>query len=225
MEGITYGASPNEDAGHEDGVGLDYVGQRSDHLDTDLDDLDFDPLDYAEYDDECLDERGLDDDDPAFHEQSLAHGGDRSDLVDLELAPLLSELWRAGLGTYSSCQDLGESLADLADWHPHMADYVQSLRGTASIDFAPPDAQPFLDLVAAAGPPEPVYDRMTRWTADGAWRFNLPILDLPDGAGGYSFRILSIQVHFPRADIRAVTDCVRRHNDRVDHAHKAGARR
>ena len=201
---------------------VEFLRHRPDDLHVDYDDLDFDPLDFAE-DDAWLDEDDPDDGERTFHEQSLAEWGDRHDLVDREMAPLLSELWRAGVGTYSSCQDLGESLADLAFRHPHMAGYVDSLRGRASIDFVPPDAQLFLDLVAAAGPPPPLYDRMTRWTAEGAWSFNLPMLDLPDGAGGFSFRILSIQLHFPRADLPEVTGCVRRHNQRADEARKAAA--
>jgi hypothetical protein len=164
---------------------------------------------------------GDDEHEPTFHPQAAAQWGDHRAMVDVEMAPLVTELWRAGIETYSSCQDLGESLGDLALRLPHMAAHVRTLDGRAALDLSPPDAQPVLDMVAAAGPLGSVYDRMTRWTAEGAWKYGLLMLDLPDDDGSYSFRILGIQLVFPRRDIPALTQALRRHNARLDEARRA----
>lgn len=116
----------------------------------------------------------------------------------------------------SSCQDVGESLAELGDRHPHMASYVEAARGRALIDLSPPDAQPLLDMITAANPSAGLYDRMTRWTAEGAWKYSLVMLDLPDDDGTYSFQILAIQVGFPRTDIKEVTRCLNDQNERLE---------
>jgi hypothetical protein len=149
------------------------------------------------------------------HPQILVEAGGQRAYVDHELAPLLRELWRAGIDTYSSCQDLGESVEDLLEAMPHLGPYVDFHSGRAVIDFSPPDAQRFLNLVAGATPPPALYDRMARWTAEGAWRVDLIVLDAPAAPDRHDFRIFGTQVQFPRYDIPGVIACLRRHNERL----------
>jgi hypothetical protein len=186
------------------------------------DGFDFDPVEFAEDWEDWLDDDEADE--PRVHPQALAEWGEKRALVDAELAPLVTELWRAGIDSFSSCQDLGESLAELGRQLPQMATYVEGRRGRALLDLSPPDAQPFLDMVATSGPAGALYDRMTRWTAVDAWRYSLVMLDLPDEHGTYSFTILAIQVELPRKDIPAVTRGIRRHNARSERD-RAGTRR
>ena len=67
---------------------------------------------------------GSDEEDAAgneqFHPTSLVTLGDRRANVDVELAPLVLELWRADIETDSCCQDCGEYLASGADTDPHI---------------------------------------------------------------------------------------------------------
>jgi hypothetical protein len=162
--------------------------------------------------------REVDDNDidlDARHPQVLAQWGTRRAYVDWEMAPLLRELWEAGVDTIASCQDLGESLENLPVRSPHMAAFVEAATGQAVIDFYPPDAQVFLTLVANGAPPSAMYDRMTRWTAKGGWHVALDLMDVPRAAHQHDFRVFGSQVRFPRADVPLIIECLRRHNERV----------
>jgi len=60
----------------------------------------------------------------------------------------------AGLETISSCQNAGESLADLPKDEPHMAAQIAQLRGRLYIDFCRSgNIAEFLNLVMAGDPP------------------------------------------------------------------------
>jgi len=57
--------------------------------------------------------------------------------VDLELGPLIVEIWRAGIETIHSCQDVGENIGGLAAQLPHLAETARRELGRASIGFPP----------------------------------------------------------------------------------------
>jgi hypothetical protein len=164
----------------------------------------------------------------------VAHGGLAAE-IDLELAPLILEIWRAGIETIHSCQDVGENVAPLAARLPHLADIVRRETGRASIGF--PDAQAmlaFLDALANAGPRDGFYERMAHWASPAAWQLVLGIRDsglerddeqasdaeerrdsgdtAPDGTPWTRFAGASFQVRFPRSDVDEMTERMRRHN-------------
>jgi hypothetical protein len=67
------------------------------------------------------------------HPATVVVHGDLEAEVDLELAPLVLEIWRAGIETIHSCQDVGENLASLAAQLSHVAEIARrELAGRAS---------------------------------------------------------------------------------------------
>lgn len=154
---------------------------------------------------------------------TVAHG-DRVAEVDVELAPLVLEVWRAGIGTIHSCQDVGENVAALAARLPHLGDVVRHETGRASIGFADAEAMvAFLEALANAGPRDELYERMVHWASPSAWQLVLAIRDpalengdAEDGVDGDDvpsrFSLASFQVRFPRTDVGEMTERMRRHN-------------
>ncbi|MDQ6838376.1 MAG: hypothetical protein M3137_08625 [Actinomycetota bacterium] len=160
------------------------------------------------------------------HPATVVVHGDLAAEVDLELAPLVLEIWRAGLETIHSCQDVGENLVDLAVHLPHLAGIVQRETGRASIGFPHADAvMAFLDALANAGPRDEFYERMAHWASPAAWQLVLAIQDrgleqeevkgsdrmAPD-ASLSRFAAASFQVRFPRSDAAEMTQRMRLHN-------------
>jgi len=155
--------------------------------------------------------------------------------VDVELAPLVLEIWRAGIGTIHSCQDVGENVAGLAERLPHLAVVVERERGRASIGFPDsPSALAFLEALANAGPREALYERMVHWASPGAWQLVLAVQDEglktgedepPDGTPRSRLAAASFQVRFPRSDVGEVLERIRRHNrgDEVARGHPTWA--
>lgn len=152
----------------------------------------------------------------------MAHG-DLAAEVDVELAPLVLETWRAGIATIHSCQDVGENVAGLLAELPHLGELVRRETGRASIGFPTPEALvAFLDAVANAGPRDELYERMVHWATSDAWQLVVAVQDrgLAGGAAGTaadrtprtSFEPVSFQVRFPRTDVAEVTERMRRHN-------------
>jgi len=161
------------------------------------------------------------------HPATVVVHGDLVAEVDLELAPLVLEIWRAGLETIHSCQDVGENLVDLAVHLPHLAGIVQRETGRASIGFPDADAVlAFLDALANAGPRDELYERMAHWASRDAWQLVLGIQDrglereeakgpgrtAPDGTPLSHFTAANFQVRFPRSDAAEMTQRMRRHN-------------
>ncbi len=154
---------------------------------------------------------------------TVAHGGLAAE-VDLELAPLILETWRAGTATIHSCQDVGENVADLADRLPHLAEVVRRETSRASIGF--PDAPAllsFLEALANAGRRSPFYERMVLWAAPDAWQLVIGVQDPglerddgqvpePDGSPRSRLVAASFAVRFPRSDVAEMTERMRRHN-------------
>lgn len=164
------------------------------------------------------------------HPATVVQHGDLVAEVDLDLAPLVVEIWRAGIGTIHSCQDVGENLAELATRLPHVAEIARRELGRASIGFS--GVEPllgFLDAVANAGPRDGFYERMAHWASPDAWQLVLGLQDLglacdnddddpgerglaPDGVPLSQLSAGSFQVRFPRSDLAEMTERMRRHN-------------
>jgi len=162
------------------------------------------------------------------HRTKVVEHGDLAAEVDLEIAPLVLEIWRAGIGTIHSCQDVGENLAELATRLPHVADIAKRELGRASIGFA--GGEPllrFLGALANAGPRDGFYERMAHWASPGAWQLVLGLQDpglegddedpgdqglAPDGVPLTQFVAASFQVRFPRSDVGEMIGRMRRHN-------------
>ncbi len=142
--------------------------------------------------------------------------------VDRELVPLILEIWRAGITTIHSCQDVGENLAELAVQLPHLADLVRRETGRASIGL--PDRNALLDLLGAlanAGARDELYERMVHWASPGAWQLVVAVQDAgleagedpaPDGTPRSELVAASFQVRFPRTDIDEMVERLLRHN-------------
>lgn len=161
------------------------------------------------------------------HPATVVAHGDLTAEVDLELAPLVLETWRAGITTIHSCQDVGENLAGLAVDLPHLADVVRREAGRASIGFAGLDGLlAFLDALANAGPRDGFYERIAHWASPDAWQLALGTRDVglevdtddrrgglaPDGTPWSRFAALSFQVRFPRSDVGEMTDRMGHHS-------------
>ena len=151
----------------------------------------------------------------------VSHGALAAE-VDLELAPLIEEIWRAGIVTIHSCQDVGENVADLADRLPHLAEVVRRETGRASIGLPDgPALLSLLDALANAGPRDAFYERMVHWATPGAWQLVIAVRDPGLEAAGDTetgdtprsqLVPASFQVRFPRADVEEMTERMRRHN-------------
>lgn len=150
---------------------------------------------------------------------TVAHGALIAE-VDLELAPLILEIWKAGITTIHSCQDVGENIAGLAERLPHLAGLVGRERGRASIGFPDsPSALAFLEALANAGACDPFYERMLHWAAPDAWQVAVAVRDegLRAGEPGSAtppsrLAPVSFQVRFPRSDVGQVLERMVRHN-------------
>ena len=156
------------------------------------------------------------------HPAVVVSVGERLAEVDVDLAPLVTELWRAGIGTIHSCQDVGENVAGLVAELPHLEAVARREAGRASIGFADHlDLLAFHDALANAGPRDGFYERMLHWAAPGAWQCVIGLQDRglsrpdgrisPDGTPFSSLEAASFQVRFPRSDIEEATERLRRH--------------
>jgi hypothetical protein len=152
----------------------------------------------------------------ATHKQVLVRVGDRQDEVDAGIAPLIAELWRAGIGTWMSCEDndgMGGS-------------------GKVWIVFdTPDDAAAFLNIVASSPNlnAQSLYSRINdRLSATRkCWEYEayLHDLELEDVVGGDEYHNgepcfdFSISIRFPHSDYARVLARMRKHNG---HARTAG---
>jgi hypothetical protein len=143
------------------------------------------------------------------HPRVRLRAGGFSDLVDRDLAPLLREIWLAGIETMSSCQDAGESIEHLAAEYPHMEAYIEVSRGRAYIDFLwEEDAARFFSLIAAGGPSDALRHRLTHWLAEGHWQTIVSMSEYPDAPD--TFGAFMYQVSFPKTDIAEAIVCLQR---------------
>jgi len=135
----------------------------------------------------------------------LQSGGYEDD-VDEGLVPVLRLAWLAGFETMSSCENAGESLADLPKDEPHMAAEVALLRDRAHIDFCQSGSiAGFLNVVTDGNPSGAMLARMSHWLTPGAWAKNLIVLQL-----GRGFATYGEQLYFPVSDIDEIARCLER---------------
>jgi len=143
--------------------------------------------------------------------------------VDVELVPLVLEVWRSGIQTIHSCQDVGENIAGLVAEQPHLEPVAEREAGRASIGFADvAGLLAFHDALANAGPRDSFYERILHWATPDAWQCVIGLqeqgLDSEDGPQAPSgnppshLAAASFQVRFPRSDIEEATERMRLHN-------------
>ncbi len=117
--------------------------------------------------------------------------------IDAGLAPLIEEIWKAGISTYMSCQEVSEGIA----WIEF--DTVQ-------------DLLKFLNIATVFEPENnSIYNRAQYLNTDGIilpiWEFRLNLLDIeeltPNRQPGdiVSFHA-SVGAYFPHADIPALLE-------------------
>ncbi len=155
-----------------------------------------------------------------LHPQVRIAHGERAADVDKALAPLILELWRAGLDTVMSCQ--------------------RHMTGRVWIQFDSADAaETFLNIVAPYDPGlNSLYDRAGSWyfgsmhevsgplsllaleqlrgltpdEREAVWQYHATVRDLaPDDAAERCFAIY-VSVLFPRSDLKTVLRRMRTHN-------------
>ena len=157
------------------------------------------------------------------HPARIVSAGGWTAEVDVELASLIVEVWRAGIETIHSCQDVGENIAALARDLPHLAPVARREAGRASIGFADvAGLVAFHDALASSGRRDGFYERMLHWASPDAWQCVIGLHDpglvggegTPSGDGTPASRIaaVSFQVRFPRSDIEEMTERLGRHN-------------
>lgn len=96
--------------------------------------------------------------------------------VDEGLAPLIREMWIAGVRTVDCCEDVAESLAELAVHLPHLLDRKS---GHAQIGLASAlDVCVFFEALANVGPRDDFYVRMVHWAAPDAWELGVAVCDV-----------------------------------------------
>lgn len=154
------------------------------------------------------------------HPATLLQHGEWKAEIDVELVPLVLEIWRAGIGTIHSCQDVGENISGLVAGLAHLGSVARHEAGRASIGFASTDGLlAFLDAQANSGPRDGFYERLLHWASPGAWQCVIGLRDsgleaAPVGEPTPSSRLaaVSFQVRFPRSDIEEATVRLQRHN-------------
>jgi hypothetical protein len=143
------------------------------------------------------------------HKQVRLEAGGFAADVDGGLAPLLREIWLAGIETISCCQEASESVAPLLEDYPHLAAYVEENRGRAYIDFAELEGvERFLTLIARSGPSDDMRERMRHWIAPGRWRTLASIHDFEDDEDTYEAYLF--QLSFPVSDLEEAETCLQR---------------
>jgi len=156
------------------------------------------------------------------HPATIISHGELEAEIDIELAPLILEIWRAGITTIHSCQDVGENVSSLVADLPHLAEMVRRETGRASIGFREPQALlAVLDALARAGPRDQFYERMVHWATPDAWQLVIAVQDQglqpgtsPSPALETESRLtaVSYQLRFPRTDVGEMVVRTQRYN-------------
>ena len=133
--------------------------------------------------------------------------------IDIGIAPFVLELWRAGIETHNSCQDIGEML--LADPDDCAVDTGLIGRATVALSF-PGDLFTLYALLADHGPLDDFYERMTNPWALGGWEHWLGViddrLDHGDMSMPASFSPFGVEMTLPTTDIAEATRRLRSAN-------------
>tara|TARA_R110002049_G_scaffold4601_5_gene32473 strand:- start:662486 stop:662992 length:507 start_codon:yes stop_codon:yes gene_type:complete len=129
------------------------------------------------------------------HATKIVSVGDQQAEIDVELAPLIEQMWRVGISTMMCCQETDPGIA----W----------------IEFdSVEDLMKFLNLVVPYDPnPESLYSRVNwqRTAVDPAdcWEFQFNLLDIlkdqqEQTEDGFSHFMPTVGAYFPRSDIRGI---------------------
>ena len=137
-----------------------------------------------------------------------------SAFIDVKIAPLMLEIWKAGIETMCSCQ----AMSDMDDmvWieFPYVEEAVKFLN-IAATDFDPA--------------PDSLYNRMFQWwapeawgaSAEGEWFYSTNASDASMNRGKSPDKdkrvcepmvFFGIAVYFPQSDIPTLVDILQRHN-------------
>ena len=159
------------------------------------------------------------------HSATVVSHGAWSAEIDLGLSALILEIWRAGIETIHSCQDVGENIAGLIAELPHLEAAARRELGRASIGFADlAGLLAFQEALVNAGARDGFYERILHWASPDAWQCVIGLRDpglegeavVASSCGSPRSRLAaaSFQVRFPRTDIGEATDRLRRHKRR-----------
>jgi hypothetical protein len=144
----------------------------------------------------------------SHHKEVRVQWDDLDTEIDEQIAPLILELWKAGLMTLMSCQDNPEGWV-----------WVQF----PLVLFA----EAFMDLMEKESG-IPLFDLRRRWKYD-IYPVTLPEAlfdDYPEALmpNGPSLRF-TVSVRFPKADLPTVLETVRRHNAQCSQLEDTGERK
>lgn len=138
------------------------------------------------------------------HPTKLVAVGDQQAEIDVELAPLIEQMWRAGISTMMCCQETASGLA-----------WIEF----DSID----DLMRFLNLVIWYEPePESLYARVnwqrTGGDQPGCWEFQFNLIDVLEDQqeqtdDGFADFIPTIGVYFPKYDIQELCERIEEFTD------------
>jgi hypothetical protein len=122
--------------------------------------------------------------------------------IDVEMVPLIRQLWALGLPTAGCCQDLGESI--VIGNSPSRTRHADFYRGLAWLKMPLPAGCELLGYLAE----RPEYaERLRRWTHPQAW---LAQVHLVPGESG-TIELGHAQIHFPREQLDEVTAVLKQH--------------
>jgi hypothetical protein len=145
-----------------------------------------------------------------LHPQTRIEYSGRAADVDVEIAPLILELWRAGLWTSLSCQEGVDGRVWIGFAH------ASALEEFLRVLF--PERDDAIESLynRAVGGIEP--DEWEAFREERAWRYRLHAEDAleDDATTTRSDIYLAADVHFPRRDLDEVLARLHRHNARIE---------
>lgn len=120
--------------------------------------------------------------------------------IDVEMVPLIYEIWRLGLATVGCCQNLGESI--IIGNSPSRQRHADFHQDKAWLQMPLPDAQRLLGIVSR----QPEYhERLVRWTHPDAWSAFVYL----EPADGTARLASTAQILFPGRHVPALTELLR----------------
>ncbi|MEV5509068.1 hypothetical protein [Streptomyces orinoci] len=111
------------------------------------------------------------------HETLTTPAGDAVE-IDLDMVPVVRELWRLGIKTTACCQDVGEATAGVREQRDTPLGYggdgfIAYHRGWALLKLPIADALHLVELLDAS----PTFgDRIRHPWRPGSWRMNVPLV-------------------------------------------------
>ena len=138
------------------------------------------------------------------HQTLITPAGEHID-VDLDMIPVIGELWRLGFTTTACCQDVGEATAGVREQRESPLGYggdafINYHRGWALLKLPTADARRLVALLAD----DPQFaDRVSHPWRPGSWRMNVPLE--PTGLAEAGL------LHFPTEQIPQLVEALRHH--------------